>query len=49
LQSWKELKVDRVMIGVPGLASSDEPLEELVADCRLAGLALGSPPEPLSA
>ena len=49
LKSWKELNVDRVMIGVPGLASSDEPLEELVADCRLAGLELGSPPEPLSA
>jgi alkanesulfonate monooxygenase SsuD/methylene tetrahydromethanopterin reductase-like flavin-dependent oxidoreductase (luciferase family) len=49
LKSWKELNVDRVMIGVPGLASSDEPLEELVADCRLAGVELGSPPEPLSA
>jgi alkanesulfonate monooxygenase SsuD/methylene tetrahydromethanopterin reductase-like flavin-dependent oxidoreductase (luciferase family) len=42
LQTWKELGVERVMIGVPGLATSDEPLEELVADCRHAGIELGS-------
>jgi alkanesulfonate monooxygenase SsuD/methylene tetrahydromethanopterin reductase-like flavin-dependent oxidoreductase (luciferase family) len=42
LQTWEELGVDRVMIGVPGLAASDDPMEELVADCRRAGLELAS-------
>ena len=43
LAAWRELGFDRVMCGVPGLANTDETLYELVDDCRLAGLELGSP------
>jgi alkanesulfonate monooxygenase SsuD/methylene tetrahydromethanopterin reductase-like flavin-dependent oxidoreductase (luciferase family) len=40
LALWRELGLARVMVGAPGLAGSDEPLGELLEDCRLAGVEL---------
>lgn len=38
---WRELGLSRVITGVPGLATTDEALYELVEDCAEAGLELG--------
>jgi hypothetical protein len=45
LVAWRELGIDRLMCGVPGLANTDETLYELLDDWRTTGLA----PEPASA
>lgn len=37
---WRELGLSRVITGVPGLATTDETLDELVEDCIEAGLEL---------
>jgi alkanesulfonate monooxygenase SsuD/methylene tetrahydromethanopterin reductase-like flavin-dependent oxidoreductase (luciferase family) len=41
LAAWRDLGIARLMCGVPGLANADEPLYELLDDCRAAGLSLG--------
>ena len=48
LAGWRELGMDRVTCGVPGLADTDEGLYELIEDCRMAGLAI-TPPAPAAA
>ena len=48
LAGWRELGMDRVTCGVPGLADTDEGLYELIEDCRMAGLAI-TPPTPAAA
>lgn len=40
LTLWREMGCSRVICGVPGLATSDEPLYELVGDCKAAGVEL---------
>lgn len=41
LTAWRELGVDRIVCAAPGVADSDEPLDELVAHLEAAGLTLG--------
>ena len=43
LSTWQVQGLSRVIAGVPGLASSDEPLHAFIADCRDAGLDLAAP------
>jgi alkanesulfonate monooxygenase SsuD/methylene tetrahydromethanopterin reductase-like flavin-dependent oxidoreductase (luciferase family) len=40
LAGWREQGLSRVTAGVPGLATSDDPLHEFIADCHAAGLDL---------
>lgn len=38
MAQWRELGFDRLVAGVPGLHNTDEPLYELIEDCRTAGI-----------
>jgi len=40
LLAWRDLGVERLMCGVPGVANTDETLYEFLDDCRAAGLVL---------
>jgi alkanesulfonate monooxygenase SsuD/methylene tetrahydromethanopterin reductase-like flavin-dependent oxidoreductase (luciferase family) len=42
IATWRDLGVNRLMCGSPGLANTDETMYEFVEDCRAAGAALGS-------
>lgn len=45
IAQWRELGIDRLVCGAPGLADSDEPVFELVEHLRLAGAPLGAAPQ----
>lgn len=45
LARWSEVGVQRLMCGVPGLAATDDPLDELIEHLRLAGVTF---PQPLA-
>lgn len=40
LAAWKDMGCSRVICGAPGLAMTDEPLYELLEDCKVAGAEL---------
>ena len=40
IQAWREMGIDRMCCGAPGLAETDETLYELVDDLRKAGVTL---------
>jgi len=44
LAAWREMGIDRIVVGAPGMADTDESLDELVEDIRAAGIML-TPPE----
>lgn len=43
LAAWREIGVDRIVIGGPGMADTDEALDEIVEDLAAAGLTLRPP------
>jgi len=40
IQAWREMGIDRICCGAPGIADIDEPLYELVEDLEKAGVKL---------
>jgi hypothetical protein len=40
IATWRELGIDRLVMGAPGMADTDEALYELVEDLRTAGIEL---------
>jgi alkanesulfonate monooxygenase SsuD/methylene tetrahydromethanopterin reductase-like flavin-dependent oxidoreductase (luciferase family) len=42
--AWRELGIDRLVVGAPGMADTDEAIEELVEDLSAAGIPLRPPP-----
>ena len=40
IQAWREMGIDRMCCGAPGLAETDESLYELVEDLAKAGVKL---------
>jgi alkanesulfonate monooxygenase SsuD/methylene tetrahydromethanopterin reductase-like flavin-dependent oxidoreductase (luciferase family) len=43
LASWREMGIGRIVVGAPGMADTDEALDELVEDIRAAGIELTPP------
>ena len=43
LAAWREMGIGRIVVGAPGMADTDESLDELVEDIRAAGLTLTPP------
>ncbi|HEY2592525.1 MAG TPA: LLM class flavin-dependent oxidoreductase [Chloroflexota bacterium] len=43
LVTWRELGVERLMCGIPGLANTDETMYEFLDDCEAAGMPLIRP------
>jgi hypothetical protein len=43
LAAWREMGIGRIVVGAPGMADTDESLDELVEDIGTAGIALTPP------
>lgn len=43
LAAWREMGIGRIVVGAPGMADTDESLDELVEDIRTAGIELTPP------
>ena len=43
LAAWREMGIGRIVVGAPGMADTDESLDELVEDIREAGIKLTPP------
>ncbi len=43
LEAWREVGIDRIVVGGPGMADTDEAIDELVEDLAEAGIALTPP------
>ncbi len=43
LVAWREVGIDRIVVGGPGMADTDEAIDELVEDLTEAGITLGHP------
>lgn len=41
---WREMGIDRLVIGAPGMADTDESIEELLEDLAAGGVELAPPP-----
>lgn len=43
--AWREMGIGRIVVGAPGMADTDEAIDELVEDLRAAGIELTPPTE----